>query len=57
MGEDAGKARTDWVFPKKGGAMINGRWYAEHGLERMAPRTPEVMAELEGEKDVKILLL
>ncbi|WP_316356688.1 hypothetical protein [Candidatus Neptunichlamydia sp. REUL1] len=41
------KIRTDWVFPKKGGAMINGRWYTEHALERMAPRTPEVMAELE----------
>lgn len=39
--------RTDWVFPKKGGASINGRWYTEHALERMAPRTPEVMAELE----------
>jgi len=39
--------RTDWVFPKKGGATINGRWYTEHALERMAPRTPEVMAELE----------
>ena len=41
------KIRTDWVFPKKGGATINGRWYTEHALERMAPRTPEVMAELE----------
>ena len=41
------KIRTDWVFPKKGGARINGRWYTEHALERMAPRTPEVMAELE----------
>jgi hypothetical protein len=27
--------------------MINGRWYTEHALERMAPRTPDVMAELE----------
>jgi len=41
------RVRTDWVFPKKGGATINGRWYTEHALERMAPRTPEVMAELE----------
>jgi hypothetical protein len=41
------KIRTDWVFPKKGGATINGRWYTEHALERMAPRTPRVMAELE----------
>jgi len=42
-----GQIRTDWVFPEKGGATINGRWYTEHALERMAPRTPEVMAELE----------
>jgi hypothetical protein len=42
-----GQIRTDWVFPQKGGATINGRWYTEHALERMAPRTPEVMAELE----------
>ncbi|WP_020644706.1 WapI family immunity protein [Amycolatopsis balhimycina] len=25
----------------------NGRWFTEHALERMAPRTAEVMAELE----------
>jgi hypothetical protein len=37
-----------WVLPKEGGgAFINGRWYAEHALERIAPRTPPVMAELE----------
>jgi hypothetical protein len=42
-----GQIRNDWVFPKKGGATIDGRWYTEHALERMAPRTPEVMAELE----------
>lgn len=30
-----------------GGANIGGRWYTEHALERMAPRTPEVMALLE----------
>ncbi len=37
-----------WVLPKEGGgAFINGRWYVEHALERMAPRTPQVMAELE----------
>ena len=45
--KNVSQIRTDWVFPKKGGAMINGRWYTEHALERMAPRTPEVMAELE----------
>jgi len=37
-----------WVFTKtRGGLLINDRWYVEHALERMAPRTPEVMAELE----------
>ncbi|HEY5235944.1 MAG TPA: hypothetical protein VIJ14_07190, partial [Rhabdochlamydiaceae bacterium] len=37
-----------WVLPKEGGgALINGRWYSEHALERMAPNTPEVMAILE----------
>jgi len=45
--KNVSQIRTDWVFPKKGGATINGRWYTEHALERMAPRTPEVMAELE----------
>jgi hypothetical protein len=37
-----------WVLPKNGGgALIHGRWYTEHALERMAPRTPQVMVELE----------
>lgn len=31
----------------KGGKSINGRWYSEHLLERMAPDTPQVRAELE----------
>jgi hypothetical protein len=35
-------------LPKEGGeTFINGRWYTEHALERMAPNTPEVMAELQ----------
>jgi hypothetical protein len=25
---------------------INGRWYTEHALERMAPDTPQVRAEV-----------
>jgi hypothetical protein len=29
-----------------GGIWINGRWYTEHALERMAPNTPQVKAEL-----------
>lgn len=37
-----------WTLPRGGGgAEIGGRSYTEHALERMAPRTPEVMAELE----------
>ena len=37
-----------WVLPENGGgALINCRWYTEHALERMAPRTPQVMAKLE----------
>ncbi|MGE3556361.1 MAG: RHS repeat-associated core domain-containing protein [Candidatus Obscuribacterales bacterium] len=40
--------RGDWVLPENGGgARINGRWYTEHALERMAPNTPRVMASLE----------
>ncbi len=36
-----------WVLPKRGGVEINGRWYTEHALERMAPDTPQVRAMLE----------
>ncbi|OYD07409.1 DUF4244 domain-containing protein [Paludifilum halophilum] len=32
---------------QKGGAEIGGRKYTEHALERMAPNTPQVRAELE----------
>lgn len=36
-----------WVLPEKGGgALIKGRWYTEHALERMAPDTFQVMAIL-----------
>ena len=39
---------SSWVLPKEGGGAFNGtRWYTEHALERMAPKTPQVMAELE----------
>lgn len=34
-----------WSMPK-GGAVINGRKYTEHALERMTPNTAEVRAEL-----------
>ena len=33
--------------PEGGGMTINGRWYTEHALERMAPDTPQVRAEIE----------
>lgn len=29
-----------------GGMMINGRYYTEHALERMAPNTPQIRAEI-----------
>jgi hypothetical protein len=41
-------ALTDpiWDLPREGGAWINGRWYTEHALERMAPGIPQVRAQL-----------
>jgi RHS repeat-associated protein len=50
----AGGAATfkpgQWDLPPGGGGQrINGRWYTEHALERMAPKgNPEVMATLSG---------
>jgi hypothetical protein len=36
-----------WDLPPQGGGMrIGGRWYSEHALERMAPDTPQVSAQL-----------
>jgi hypothetical protein len=43
------RALTDPIYdlpPEGGGMLINGRWYTEHALERMAPKTPQVQAEL-----------
>ncbi|WP_322905764.1 RHS repeat-associated core domain-containing protein [Paenibacillus campi] len=40
-----GTGETGWSMPK-GGGTIGGRRYSEHSLERMAPNTPEVRAEL-----------
>jgi hypothetical protein len=39
---------TDPIYdlPPQGGMRINGRWYTEHALERMAPDTPQIRAEL-----------
>ncbi|GLC89313.1 hypothetical protein [Lysinibacillus piscis] len=42
---DEDKEETGWSMPK-GGAIIDGRKYSEHALERMAPDTPAVRAEL-----------
>jgi RHS repeat-associated protein len=37
-----------WTLPEGGGgATIGGRWYTEHALERMAPDTLAIRAELE----------
>jgi hypothetical protein len=36
---------TNWGMPR-GSATINGREYSQHALERMAPDTPQVRAEL-----------
>ena len=43
------RALTDPIYdlpPEGGGMDINGNWYTEHALERMAPDTPQVRAEL-----------
>ncbi|MBY7110689.1 toxin [Bacillus sp. 17RED48] len=40
-----GTGEIGWSMPK-GGGIINGRKYSEHALERMAPNTLEVRAEL-----------
>lgn len=34
------------ILPNEG-CIINGRYYTKHVLERMAPKTPQVLAELE----------
>ena len=43
------RALTDPIYdlpPEGGGMTINGRWYTEHALERMAPDTAEIRAAL-----------
>lgn len=40
-----GTSGIGWSMPR-GGGVINGRKYSEHALERMAPKTQEVKAEL-----------
>ncbi len=37
----------------EGGGYINGRWYSQHALERMAPDTPEVR-EILGKRAEKL---
>jgi RHS repeat-associated protein len=47
-GPTSGPTWGDSPFPiEGGGGYINGRWYTEHALERMAPDTPYVRAMLE----------
>ncbi|MCM0759880.1 hypothetical protein M7775_15075, partial [Sporomusa sphaeroides DSM 2875] len=47
------KAGVEWSFRNipEGGATITGRKYSEHALERMAPNTPEIRAELRTKAD------
>ncbi|AWI03454.1 hypothetical protein [Clostridium drakei] len=40
-----GAAEAKWEM-SVGGGTINGRSYSQHAMERMAPNTPEVKAEL-----------
>ena len=45
-GSDVLEGGTDvWDMPE-GGGIINGREYSQHAMERMAPDTPSVRAEL-----------
>ena len=39
---------TDPIYdlPRSGGMRVNGRWYTEHALERMAPDIPQVRAQI-----------
>ena len=49
VAEDAGKvveSGTDSWNMVEGGGTINGREYSQHAMERMAPDTPQVRAEL-----------
>ena len=45
-GGEAGKSGTDSWDMIEGGGKINGREYSQHAMERMAPDTPQVRAEL-----------
>ena len=44
-GSNNGGSDVGWSMPQ-GGGIINGREYSQHALERMAPDTPMVRAEL-----------
>jgi hypothetical protein len=48
-GVQPARSLTDPIYdlpPEGGGMWIQGRWYTEHALERMAPNTAKVQAEL-----------
>jgi RHS repeat-associated protein len=47
VSEGAAEAEQGVWEMSEGGATINGRNYSQHALERMAPDTPQVRAELE----------
>jgi len=44
--DDVGKGGSDLWNMIEGGGTINGREYSQHAMERMAPDTPQVRAEL-----------
>ena len=45
-GRVSSKGGTDSWNMVEGGGTINGREYSQHAMERMAPDTPQVRAEL-----------
>jgi hypothetical protein len=60
VSRSAARALTDplWDVPKEGGGMnINGRYYTEHALERMAPDTPEIRAMLRSRASARLTKL
>jgi subtilisin family serine protease len=49
MARTAPRSLTDPIYdlpPEGGGMRINNRWYTEHALERMAPKTPQIREEI-----------
>jgi hypothetical protein len=42
------------IPPQGGGGYINGTWYTEHALERMAPDTPYIRALLQARFNLRL---